>query len=79
MDVSRRRLVRACEAIRPLLEEGSEALRGVAEEGLLRLAAEEVEEFLVEAASALQRFERASRSYRLTSGPLGPGKRRRAT
>ena len=47
VDGSRRRLVRACEAIRSLLKEGSEALRGVAAEGLLRLAAEEVEEFLV--------------------------------
>ena len=31
VDDSRRRLVRACEAIRPLPKEGSEALRGVAE------------------------------------------------
>ena len=35
VDGSRRRLVRACEAIRSLLEEGFEALRGVAAEGLL--------------------------------------------
>ena len=78
MDGSRRRLVRACETIRTLLEV-FETLRRLAAVGLLRLAAEEVEEFLVEAASALQRFERASRRIRKTSGPLAHGRRRRAT